>query len=60
MKEQGPARFVCAGKPGKVLCMGSRAHLLMEETRDLYFGTYGINLEPGKGKMILKVPWKRQ
>ena len=55
MAEQGPVRFVCAGKPGKVLCNGVEVtHLLVEEHVGSHLGMYVINLGPEKGKAILE------
>lgn len=56
--EQGPVRFVCAGRPGKVLCNGvETTHLLEEESGGFHMGTYVVNLRPEKGKAVLEVLW---
>lgn len=60
LTEQGPVRFVCSRKPGRVLCNGAEVtHLLAEENSGLHLGIYVINLTPERGKVILEAVWER-
>ncbi|MDE6589046.1 MAG: hypothetical protein K2K53_01605, partial [Oscillospiraceae bacterium] len=56
--EQGPVRFVCAGKPGKVLCNGvDVTSLLAVESIGSDLGMYMVGLGPEKGRTILEIVW---